>query len=73
VVCPHYTAECVIFASLAVAAAPAGHLVNATLMTTLAFTVINLGATAESSKAWYARKFGEDSVKDKWRMIPGVF
>ncbi|KAI9888828.1 MAG: hypothetical protein M1814_006231 [Vezdaea aestivalis] len=73
VVCPHYMAECVIYLSFAIIAAPTGRLLNQTLVATLIFVLVNLSVTAESTKAWYAKKFGPDSVKGKPRMIPFIF
>lgn len=73
VVCPHYTAECAIYLSLTLLAAPPGEWVNKTLLSALAFVAINLGITAGTSRKWYAQKFGEDSVRGKWNMIPVVY
>ncbi|KAI9812136.1 MAG: hypothetical protein M1827_004802 [Pycnora praestabilis] len=70
---PHYTAECIIYISLAFLAAPKGEMLNKTIVTALIFVAINLGVTAESGREWYVRKFGADSVKDRWRMIPYVY
>lgn len=71
--CPHYTAECVIYLSLAVIAAPAGSIVNPTLFTTLYFTVVNLAITAEGTRQSYTRRFGADQIQGKWRMIPWIW
>lgn len=73
IVSPHYTAECGIYLSLAIMAAPSGEFVNKTLISCLAFVAVNLGVTAGTSKEWYKQKFGEESVRGKWRMIPGVY
>ena len=73
IVCPHYTAECVVYLSLALLAAPKGEIVNKTLLSALAFVVINLGTTASNTKQWYLRKFGEDSVRERWNMIPWIY
>lgn len=73
VLCPHYTAECVIYLSLALLAAPQGEVLNKTLLCTLLFVVVNLGITAGNSKRWYIEKFGEESVRGRWRMIPGIY
>lgn len=72
-ICPHYTCECLIYASLAVAAAPRGQLLNRTITCGLAFVAANLGATAKDTKDWYGRKFGAEKVARKWRMVPLVF
>ena len=73
IICPHYTAECVIYASMAVIAAPAGAWVNRTLFCVLIFIVVNLGVTASSSKEWYAQKFGRDKVEGRWKLLPLIF
>jgi 3-oxo-5-alpha-steroid 4-dehydrogenase 3 len=73
VVCPHYTAECVIYLSLALLAAPEGEIINKTVLSALLFVMGNLGITAANSKQWYIQKFGEDSVRGRWKMIPGIF
>ncbi|EAW08191.1 putative 3-oxo-5-alpha-steroid 4-dehydrogenase [Aspergillus clavatus NRRL 1] len=73
IVCPHYTAECAIYLSLALLAAPQGEWVNKTLLSCFAFVIVNLGVTAAISKQWYKQKFGPEAVKGKWNMVPGVF
>jgi 3-oxo-5-alpha-steroid 4-dehydrogenase 3 len=73
IVCPHYTAECVIYLSLALLAAPPGELVNKTLLAALGFVAVNLGVTAGTTKNWYMQKFGADAVRDRWNMLPGVY
>lgn len=73
IVCPHYTAECAIYLSLAVLAAPEGETVNKTLASCFCFVAVNLGITAATSKQWYRAKFGETAVQGKWKMIPWVF
>ena len=72
-VSPHYTFECLVYVSLAVAGAPGGRLCNRTILSGLLFVVVNLGVTANTTKKWYAEKFGAQSVAGKWRMIPYVF
>lgn len=73
IISPHYTFECLIYLALAHIAAPKGMLFNKSIMTALFFEVINLGVTAESTREWYAKKFGMESVKGRWRMIPFVY
>jgi 3-oxo-5-alpha-steroid 4-dehydrogenase 3 len=73
IVCPHYTAECLIYLSLAFMAAPRGALINKTIFTVLLFCATNLGATADSTKRWYEEKFGTEKVSGRWRMIPKVW
>ncbi|KAL2822530.1 protein DFG10 [Aspergillus granulosus] len=72
-VCPHYTAECMIYLSIAVLAAPQGEIVNKTVLSALTFVVINLGITASTTREWYRQKFGEEAVRGKWNMIPIVY
>jgi 3-oxo-5-alpha-steroid 4-dehydrogenase 3 / polyprenol reductase len=73
IVCPHYMAECAIYTSLAIIAAPPGEVVNKTILAGLVFVVINLGVSAQISKDWYEGKFGRESMQNKWRMIPFIY
>ncbi|KAL2354630.1 putative 3-oxo-5-alpha-steroid 4-dehydrogenase [Cryomyces antarcticus] len=73
VVCPHYLAECIIYLSFVLIAAPNGHFVNWTIATGLAFVTVNLGITASGTKLWYAEKFGEQSVRGRWKMVPWIY
>ena len=73
IICPHYTAECLIYLSLTFIAAPQGKLINQTIFTALIFVAANLGATAENTRKWSAEKFGADRISGRWRMIPGVW
>lgn len=73
VVCPHYTAECVIYVSLATLAAPEGALINKSLLAVLFFVVCNLAVTADSTYKWTASKFGAETVSRRWRMVPLVW
>ncbi|KAE8145003.1 hypothetical protein BDV25DRAFT_79443 [Aspergillus avenaceus] len=73
IICPHYTAECTIYLSLALLAAPQGEMVNKTVLSAFAFVAVNLGVTAAITKRWYMQKFGENAVRERWNMIPGVF
>jgi len=73
-IAPHYTAECLIYLSLTMVAAPQGSAwVNRTLACALVFVVVNLGATADVTREWYRRRFGEAAVKGKWRLVPYVW
>ncbi|KAJ2903925.1 DFG10 [Zalerion maritima] len=72
-VCPHYTAECLIYVGMAVAAAPPHAMLNKTVLCALIFVATNLGITAYGTRKWYAEKFGEDKLIGKWNMIPWVF
>ncbi|KAG7419906.1 hypothetical protein ACKAV7_004948 [Fusarium commune] len=72
-VCPHYTAECILYLAIAWIAAPPGELFNKSILTAVAFVAVNLGATAKDTKAWYENKFGSDKVADRWIMIPPVY
>ena len=73
VICPHYFAECVIYLSLAIVAAPSGSLLNWTIACALCFVVVNLGVTADGTRDWYLRRFGHDAVSRRWRMIPLLY
>ena len=72
-ICPHYTCECLLYLSMAVATAPRGAWCNRTLLCALAFVTVNLGVTASGTRKWYAQKFGIGPVAGKWNMIPFVF
>lgn len=72
-VCPHYTAECVIYLSLAILAAPTGKLLNWTIISAMVFVAVNLGVTADGTWRWYQKKFESGSVNGRWRMIPFVY
>ena len=72
-ICPHYTAECVIYLSMAVIAASSGFGVNGTIFTALVFVSVNLGITASITKEWYAKKFGAEKVHKRWNLLPYVF
>lgn len=72
-ICPHYTAEIAIYFAMAINAAPKGAWVNGTLGCAVVFVGINLGVTAYGTRDWYARTFGEDSVRGRWRMIPWLY
>ena len=73
IVCPHYTAECVLYLSLTCLAAPQGQLVNGTMLCAAVFVIVNLGVTSDISKNWAMEKFGRGKVERKWRMLPGVW
>ncbi|TGO79781.1 hypothetical protein BELL_0023g00240 [Botrytis elliptica] len=73
IVCPHYTSECLLYIAVAIAAAPQGQFLNRTILAGLCFVISNLGVTADSTRKWYATKFGVDSVKGRWRMIPYLY
>ncbi|TGO28022.1 hypothetical protein BPAE_0033g00240 [Botrytis paeoniae] len=73
IVCPHYTSECLLYIAIAIAAAPQGQFLNRTILAGLCFIISNLGVTADSTRKWYATKFGVDSVKGRWRMIPYLY
>ena len=73
VVCPHYSAECLIYMSMAILGAPRGAWINKTLASALLFVLANLGVTASTSKEWYARKFGKEKITGRWNMIPFLY
>ncbi|EME87391.1 uncharacterized protein MYCFIDRAFT_28109 [Pseudocercospora fijiensis CIRAD86] len=70
---PHYFAECLIYLSLAIIAAPRGSLLNWTFVSALTFVAINLGVTAHGTKSWYRQKFGDQAVYRRARMIPFIY
>jgi len=73
IVCPHYTAECLIYIALAIISAPEGQTLNKTVLAGLGFVVTNLGITADSTKKWYIEKFGAEDVEGRWRMLPFLY
>lgn len=72
-ICPHYTAELLIYLAMAINAAPKGEWVNGTLGCAAVFVLVNLGVTAYGTREWYVRTFGEESVRGKARMIPFLY
>lgn len=72
-ICPHYTFECLVYWSMAVAGAPKGELCNRTVICGLFFVGTNLGVTAGTTRTWYEEKFGVDAVKKRWNMIPLLY
>ena len=72
-VCPHYTAECVIYLSLAIISAPRGAVINKTMFTAFLFVSTNLAVTASMTKEWYERKFGKELVAKRWKIMPSVY
>ena len=73
VVCPHYTAECLIYLSLSFLSAPQSSIVNPTMFSVFVFCVVNLGVTADITKKWSAERFGAEKVSGRWRMIPYIW
>jgi 3-oxo-5-alpha-steroid 4-dehydrogenase 3 / polyprenol reductase len=72
-ICPHYTAEIMIYLAMALVSAPQGTWINRTMGCAAIFVLVNLGVTAAGTERWYARRFGEEAVKGKWRLLPGVW
>lgn len=72
-VCPHYASECVIYLALTLIAAPKNRILNKTLAVGLGFVIVNLAAAADSSRKWYAQKFGTELLQNRWRMVPYVW
>lgn len=71
--CPHYTAEILIYVAVAVNAAPTGEWINWTLGCAVVFVGVNLAITAYGTREWWVKRFGEESVKGRWRMVPFVY
>ncbi|KAK9314558.1 hypothetical protein V1522DRAFT_199892 [Lipomyces starkeyi] len=67
-VCPHYTAEVVIY--LAVAWICGFTRANVAV---LVWTAVSLGTSAEQSRKFYVEKFGAKTVEGKWNLVPFVF
>ncbi|KAK9460144.1 uncharacterized protein V1516DRAFT_679042 [Lipomyces oligophaga] len=65
-VCPHYTAEILIYISIPIVC---GALTPGTTAVVV-WTIVNLCASAEQSREFYTRRFGESSVAGKWKVIP---
>lgn len=72
-ICPHYTCECLLYLSMAIATAPRYAWFNRTLVCALIFVAINLGVTASGTRKWYVERFGIGSVAMKWNMVPFIF
>jgi 3-oxo-5-alpha-steroid 4-dehydrogenase 3 len=75
IVAPHYTAECLIYLSLAVLGARPGNMVNGTIFCAFVFVVVNLSVTADGTKRWMLQKFPDrqDDVRKRWRVLPMLF
>ena len=75
IISPHYTAECMIYFSLAVLAAPPGSVINRSLFSAMIFVCVNLGVSADITKSWMLQKFPDQSqeVERRWRMFPGLW
>jgi 3-oxo-5-alpha-steroid 4-dehydrogenase 3 len=71
--CPHYTCEVAIYFFLSFLAAPAGQMVNWTLICATIFVAVNLGVTAQGTKEWYVKQFGIEKVKGRRKMVPGLW
>ncbi|KAK4163507.1 hypothetical protein QBC43DRAFT_319771 [Cladorrhinum sp. PSN259] len=72
-ICAHYTCECLLYLSMAIATAPQGAWCNRTLLCAVTFVAVNLGVTASGTRKWYASKFGIGPIANRWNMIPFVF
>ncbi|KAI7258176.1 hypothetical protein KC345_g10611 [Hortaea werneckii] len=79
---PHYTAECLLYLSLAFLAAPqsqaGGRIFNYTLLSACIFVIVNLGVTAQGTREWYLVRFGgsregRERVLRRWRLVPGIW
>lgn len=74
-IAPHYTAECLIYLSLAILGAPEQRMFNRTLLCTTMLTAVNLGITAEGTKKWMLDKFLDQrkDINSRWLLIPGIW
>ena len=75
IVAPHYTAECFIYLSLSILAAPPGYFINGTVFCALLFVIVNLSVTADGAKRWILKKFPdrEVEIEKRARIIPTIF
>lgn len=73
IVCPHYTADCIIYLVLSVLAAPNGQAVNKTLLCATGFVMVNLACEADVSMDWYIKRFGAKQVGERYRMVPWLY
>ena len=72
-ICAHYTCECFLYFSMAIATAPNGAWCNRTLLCAVIFVSANLGVTASGTRKWYAQKFGVGRIANRWNMVPFIF
>jgi len=70
VLCPHYTAEIIIYLCFAILAAPQGKLLNGTMVAALVFVVANLSVTAVGTRQWYLKHFDAADVGRRARLVP---
>lgn len=73
VICPHYTAECAIYLSLAFLSAPKNAMVNSTVSAAFVFVAVNLSITAAKTKKWSEEKFGKEKVASRWILVPFLY
>ena len=75
IVAPHYTAECLLYLSLTILAAPRDQYLNRTLLGVTIFVIVNLGVTADGTQIWQLSKFKDrrPEIEKRWRMLPGLF
>ncbi|KAK9369175.1 hypothetical protein V1509DRAFT_621358 [Lipomyces kononenkoae] len=67
-VCPHYSAEVVIYWAIAWISG-----FTPATISVVVWTAVNLAASAEQSRKFYIKKFGAHTVEGKWNLIPFVF
>lgn len=73
VLCPHYTAEVVIYFCFAMLAAPRNQWMNGTMVAALIFVTTNLGVTANGTRQWYLQHFSTERVGRRARLIPFIW
>jgi len=72
-VTPHYLAECFEYLGLALITAPVGEVFGKTMLCCFVFVAVNLGVTAQGTREWYRKSFGEEAVRGKARMVPLIW
>ncbi|KAK9469615.1 hypothetical protein V1512DRAFT_256663 [Lipomyces arxii] len=68
VICPHYTADIVVYIACAMTCGWTP--INVAV---IVWTTVNLGASSEQIRAFYVKKFGLRCVSGKFHMLPFVF
>jgi 3-oxo-5-alpha-steroid 4-dehydrogenase 3 / polyprenol reductase len=78
-ICPHYFADIMIYVCLAFLSAPVrmdngkAEVLNGTMTCALIFVAVNLGITAQGTRRWWIKMWGEGAVKGKWCCVPYIW